>query len=68
MFKCEVCGNEFEEAKENHYIARDKMVIVGEPTLYDAYDCPKCGSQIIAKERKGLAVNKNAHKAQNAHV
>ena len=52
MFKCEVCGNEFEEAKENHYIARDKMAMVGEPTVYDAYDCPKCGSQIIAKERK----------------
>ncbi len=52
MFKCEVCGNEFEEEKENHYIARDKMAMVGEPTVYDAYDCPKCGSQIIVKERK----------------
>lgn len=27
MFKCEVCGNEFGATKENHYIARDKMVM-----------------------------------------
>ena len=51
MFKCEVCGNEFEAAKEDHYIARDKGLFC-EGDLYDAYDCPKCGSQIIAKERK----------------
>lgn len=51
MFKCEVCGNEFEATKEDHYIARDKGLFC-EGDLYDAYDCPKCGSQIIAKERK----------------
>lgn len=59
MLKCKICGTEFPAIKERHYIARDNnktgAVVVfskDEEKIYDAYDCPLCGSQIIAKERK----------------
>lgn len=62
MLKCVVCGTEFPAIEEMHYIARDNKEIglsaqIGstkEEKIYDAYDCPMCGSQIIAKERKRL--------------
>ena len=57
--KCKICGTEFPAIKEKHYIARDNnrtgAVVVfskDEEKIYDAYDCPLCGSQIIAQERK----------------
>lgn len=69
MLKCEVCGCVFNAVKENHYISRDngKYGIAAafssesEERLYDTYDCPSCGSQHIAQERKRtyLGVNKN---------
>lgn len=59
MLKCKICGTEFPAIKEKHYIARDNnrtgAVVVfskDEEKIYDAYDCPLCGSQIIAQERK----------------
>ena len=59
MLKCKICGIEFPAIKERHYIARDNnktgAVVVfskDEEKIYDAYDCPLCGSQIIAQERK----------------
>lgn len=59
MLKCKICGTEFPATKERHYIARDNnktgAVVVfskDEEKIYDAYDCPLCGSQIIAQERK----------------
>ena len=59
MLKCKICGTEFPAIKERHYIARDNIktgaVVVfskDEEKIYDAYDCPMCGSQIIAQERK----------------
>lgn len=59
MLKCKICGTEFPAVKERHYIARDNnktgAVVVfskDEEKIYDAYDCPLCGSQIIAQERK----------------
>ena len=59
MLKCKICGTEFPAIKERHYIARDNnktgAVVVfskDEEKIYDAYDCPLCGSQIIAQERK----------------
>ena len=62
MLKCKICGTEFPAIEERHYIARDNgeiglQVVLGstkEENIYDAYDCPMCGSQIIAKERKRL--------------
>ena len=59
MLKCKICGTEFPAIKERHYIARDNnktgAVVVfskDEEKIYDAYDCPMCGCQIIAQERK----------------
>lgn len=59
MLKCKVCGTEFPAIEERHYIARDNTktgaVVVfskDEEKIYDAYDCPMCGSQVIAQERK----------------
>ena len=62
MLKCDVCGTEFPAVEEIHYIARENKeiglsVAVGstkEEKIFDAYDCPMCGSQVIAKERKRL--------------
>lgn len=57
---CAVCGAKLELNKQYHYIARDDGVkgvaaaFTREPeeTLYDAFDCPVCGCQYIAQERK----------------
>lgn len=60
MLECKVCGCKFNAFIEKHYIARDNgktgfAVALGsnnEESLYDAFDCPACGCQVIAKERK----------------
>lgn len=59
MLKCKICGTEFPAIKERHYIARDNsrtgavaVISKDEEKIYDSYDCPMCGSQIIAQERK----------------
>ena len=61
MLKCKVCGTEFPALEEQHYIAKDNgrtgaVVVISkdEEKIYDAYDCPMCGSQIIAQERKRM--------------
>ncbi len=58
--KCKICGTEFPPIIERHYISRDltKTGIAAafgstdEPTLYDTYDCPNCGCQVVAQPRK----------------
>lgn len=60
MLECKICGTKFNAIIERHYIARDNgktgfAVAFGstaEKGLYDAFDCPMCGCQVIAKERK----------------
>lgn len=60
MLECKVCGTKFNAIIERHYIARDNgktglAVAFGstaEENLYDSFDCPMCGCQVIAKERK----------------
>lgn len=61
MLKCKVCGTEFPAIKERHYIAKDNsrtgaiaIVSKDEEKIYDSYNCPICGSQVIAQERKRL--------------
>ena len=59
MIKCKVCGCEFTPVIDKHYITRDngesgistafKHV---EGNLYDTFDCPECGCQIITQKRK----------------
>ena len=58
--KCNVCGCEFVPQVKEHYIARTdgKTGVVAvfqsndETGLFDAFDCPQCGCQVIAQERK----------------
>nr|DAQ44381.1 MAG TPA: rubredoxin iron binding domains containing a [Caudoviricetes sp.] len=61
MLECKVCGTKFNAVIEKHYIARDNGKIgaisallgpTDEECLYDAFDCPICGCQVIAKDRK----------------
>ena len=61
MLKCKICGTEFPAIKERRYIARDNsrtgavaVISKDEEKIYDSYDCPMCGSQIIAQERKRI--------------
>ena len=63
MLECKICGTKFNAIIEKHYLARDNgktglAVAFGstaEECLYDAFDCPMCGCQVIAKERKRRA-------------
>ena len=57
--KCNVCACEFIPEKDKHYISRDctktGLSAIGgglEETLYDTFDCPQCGCQIVIQERK----------------
>ena len=60
MLKCKICGAEFPAIKERHYICRDGGKIglsaaLGsndEEKIYDSFDCPMCGCQVVAQERK----------------
>lgn len=64
MYKCKICGNEFELKIKEHYVSRDPgeerlgfaslNAVVQERKLYDAFDCPHCGCQNIMQERKPL--------------
>lgn len=55
---CDICGLDFYPFI-GHYIAKDpgksglaNVLSGSDPKLYDAFNCPYCGCQIIAKERK----------------
>lgn len=58
--KCNVCGKEFEPVFDKHYVARDDgetglvVALASKPEnkLYDVFNCPHCGCQAIAQERK----------------
>lgn len=57
--KCNVCECEFIPEKDERYISRDEIktglsTVVGglEEKLYDTFDCPQCGCQVIVQERK----------------
>ena len=60
MLKCKICGTEFSAIKERHYIARDNGKIGlssafgsnDEEKIYDSFDCPMCGCQVVAQDRK----------------
>lgn len=59
LYKCNVCGNEFELNIDNHYVAKDDgvtgistVVKKEEEKLYDTYDCPICGCQNLIQNRK----------------
>ena len=60
MLKCKICGTEFPAIKEIHYIARDNgktglSMAFGsndEEKIYDSFDCPMCGCQVVVQDRK----------------
>lgn len=59
LLECKVCGTKFGATLERKYIARDSesaglavLAKTAETSWYDAFDCPVCGCQIIAQERK----------------
>lgn len=59
MLKCKICGCEFNAVIERHYISRDEVktglsALAGgtESMEYDTFDCPQCGCQYIAQDRK----------------
>lgn len=60
MLKCNICGTEFPAVKERHYIARDNgktglssaFSSNDEEKIYDSFDCPMCGCQVVVQERK----------------
>lgn len=53
--KCEICRNKFEPKKEEMYFAHEKMsmteAITKKPYIYECFDCPECGHQIIVSIR-----------------
>ena len=60
MLKCKICGTVFPAIKERHYIARDNgktglssaFGSNDEEKIYDSFDCPMCGCQVVAQDRK----------------
>ena len=58
--KCKVCECEFNPTVERHYISRSEgktglAAALGnehETKLFDTFDCPQCGCQNIAQQRK----------------
>ena len=59
MLKCKVCGIKFCPTTWRRYTAVGNKAtgvvaaVVGteNPIIYDAFDCPSCGCQIIVNER-----------------
>lgn len=59
MLKCKICEHEFVPVIDEHYVSRDNGVSglaaairSPEEKHYDTFDCPICGCQVIAQERK----------------
>lgn len=60
MLECKICGTKFPALKERHYTSRDEgktglsavLESNNEGKLYDTFDCPMCGCQVIAQGRK----------------
>lgn len=57
MYKCKVCGKEFELVRENHYVSVSRTptgisAIFSSNTIqYDTFDCTFCGCQNRMQER-----------------
>lgn len=49
--KCKVCGADVDLEKENRYAAKETNILTGHELLWDCFDCPKCGCQVIASKR-----------------
>lgn len=58
--RCKVCGKEFIPKSQDRYTARENeskggivAALSGEsgPELYDCFDCPQCGCQMVVNRR-----------------
>lgn len=49
--ECTVCNYKFSPTSAKH------QIVGSGNELFDAYDCPMCGCQIIAKERKPIYIS-----------
>ena len=63
MIKCKICEHEFVPVIGNHYVSRDSgrsgLVTAfssDEGSIYDTFDCPACGCQFLAQERKRIFI------------
>ena len=73
--KCKICDCEFVPEKKEHYIARTdgKTGVVAvfqsndETGLFDAFDCPQCGCQVIAQERKRAYIVSHVDDAEDGN-
>lgn len=49
--KCRACGFKFRIEKENRYLAKKPVSLIGsmteEPTIGEMFDCPNCGCQNV---------------------
>ena len=57
MVKCSICGEQVELRKENRYEVVIEAGVLqkslgAKDHLYEAFDCPQCGCQIVAQQRK----------------
>lgn len=55
VLKCSTCGHMYEPIKKLHYIAEEVIGGMFAPETiqyWDAYDCPRCGTQKLVSERK----------------
>lgn len=58
MRKCNACGRRFKLQKENKYLVK-KIPTLAEcftdrVTVFECFDCPKCGCQNIVNIREGI--------------
>lgn len=52
MFKCKVCGKRFELQADRRYEVLRQSNPVCWPTVYECFDCPKCGCQNMVNVRE----------------
>lgn len=53
LLECKTCGMKFEPTKERHYVVTKGVNMFSKEVLLgDAFDCPKCGCQMVVGERK----------------
>lgn len=59
MLNCKICGSTFPALRQGHYVSRgdsetglNTIFKASEAPLYDTFDCPMCGCQVIAQSRK----------------
>lgn len=62
--KCKVCDCEFNPIIEKHYVSRNAgksgaitVFSSEEEKLFDTFDCPACGCQVVVQERKRVYVD-----------